>query len=125
MLILTAPDCDSIAATRILVYMLRCDNIMYTTHPVANIRDVEVCFSKHCNGEIRSIVMINCGAIVDVCKTLSLRPEDNIRCFILDSHRPVHLANIHADENLVVVMDDGLLSSQENIPVRWVTFSVL
>jgi hypothetical protein len=40
-------------------------------------------------------VLINCGAVVDVRNVLGLSFDQNIRCFIVDSHRPVHLANLH------------------------------
>lgn len=33
----------------------------------------------------------------------------DIRCFIIDNHRPVHLANIHSNHN-VVVLNDGSIS---------------
>ena len=60
--------------------------------------------------------MLNCGAIVDVCEALQLGVDESIRCFVLDSHRPVHLSNMHASDN-VVVFDDGILAG-EDIPVR-------
>jgi len=68
----------------------------------------------------RCQVMLNCGAIVDVREELELSVEESIRCFVLDSHRPVHLANIvHANEK-VVVFDDGILADEDipDIPVR-------
>jgi cell division control protein 45 len=108
-LILSAADCDSMAATRILSYMLRSDNIQNTIQPVSSTRDLERCRTQLEAGEIRSVFMVNCGAIVDVKEVFMLTRDDDIRCFILDSHRPVHLANIHAHEDLVVVMDDGIL----------------
>jgi hypothetical protein len=38
----------------------------------------------------------------------------DVRCFITDNHRPMHLANIHSNHN-VVVLNDGSISS-EDIP---------
>ena len=35
-----------------------------------------------------------------------------VRCFVLDSHRPIHLANIHAGSEIVVV-NDGSLRMQD------------
>ena len=63
-------------------------------------------------------VMLNCGAIVDVFERLALSVEEPIRCFVLDSHRPVHLSNIHAKNFKVIVFDDGILAEREGIPVR-------
>lgn len=46
------------------------------------------------NEDIRSVVMINCGAICNVVELLShLSPEAYI--YIVDSNRPVHLANVY------------------------------
>ena len=46
------------------------------------------------NSDLRSIVMINCGAICDVVDLLSyLSPEAYV--YIIDSNRPVHLANVY------------------------------
>lgn len=46
------------------------------------------------NEDIRSVVMINCGAICNVVDLLSqLSPEAYV--YIVDSNRPVHLANVY------------------------------
>ena len=39
--------------------------------------------------------MLNCGAMVDVRKALKLGHDEDIRVFVIDSHRPVHLSNVH------------------------------
>lgn len=45
--------------------------------------------------------MINCGAVVDVRDALGLSFDQSIRCFIIDSHRPVHLANLHGTNSFL------------------------
>lgn len=46
------------------------------------------------NEDIRSVVMINCGAICNVVDLLShLSPQAYV--YIVDSNRPVHLANVY------------------------------
>lgn len=39
--------------------------------------------------------MLNCGAVANVCSTLQLSHDEKVRVLVLDSHRPVHLSNIH------------------------------
>ena len=33
----------------------------------------------------------------------------DIRCFIIDNHRPVHLTNIHSNYNVVVLNDGSIV----------------
>ena len=49
------------------------------------------------------------GQIYNVPKVFGLEHGGDIRCFIIDNHRPVHLANIHSNHN-VVVLNDGSIS---------------
>ena len=50
----------------------------------------------------------NCIRIYIVCKTLnvakmfSLEQGGDLRCFILDNHRPIHLANVYSRHNVVI-----------------------
>ncbi|KAJ3300294.1 hypothetical protein HDU76_006125, partial [Blyttiomyces sp. JEL0837] len=53
---------------------------------------------------LRTIVMINCGGLVDVVEYFDL-PEE-VLVFIVDSHRPLNLANLYKNEK-VYVFDDG------------------
>lgn len=40
----------------------------------------------------------------------------DIRCFIIDNHGPVHLANIHSNHNVVVLNDGRVADEGEGIP---------
>jgi cell division control protein 45 len=42
----------------------------------------------------------------NIPKLFGLERGGDVRCFILDNHRPMHLANIHSRHN-VVVLDNG------------------
>lgn len=53
------------------------------------------------NEDIRSVVMINCGAICNVVDLLSqLSPEAYV--YIVDSNRPIHLANVYPTKDRYV-----------------------
>ena len=93
--------------------MLRADNISYKVKPVSGYMDIKAQEAMIADDDdLRSIVMLNCGAIVDVQGMLGLRRDDGeedeederVTCYILDSHRPIHLKNVYADESDVRVL---------------------
>jgi cell division control protein 45 len=57
------------------------------------------------NAELRSVVLINCGGIVDMADFFDL-PEA-ATAYVVDSHRPYHLANVDADNTKICMLDDG------------------
>eukprot|EP00501_MAST-03F_sp_TOSAG23-6_P001345 GSMAST32.ASY1.ANO1.1394.1 assembled CDS len=112
-LICVASDCDALCACRILRALLKGDNIQYKIMPVCGLGDL-----RHLNeqfikdsDELRSIIMLNCGGVVNLHEILSL--PRRISCFVLDSHRPVHLANIYTEGKSVVVFNDGTLQLRD------------
>ena len=48
--------------------------------------------------QIRSIVLLNCGGIIDLREMLQLKQD--VKCYVVDSHRPIHLSNVHGDEQV-------------------------
>lgn len=119
-LIFVAPDCDAICACRIFTGMLRADCIRYKIKPVSGYKDIKRLNDKMVKGndDLRSIVMLNCGAIVDVRTILSLGKRQS--CYIVDSHRPLHLKNVYCDKQ-ICILDDGSTetnrrNNSENIP---------
>ncbi|RHY80330.1 hypothetical protein DYB31_010733 [Aphanomyces astaci] len=87
-LLLVALDVDSIAAVSILTSLLQAELVAYSMVPVAGYKQMAaMTFSS----EIRSIFLINCGAMIDVYSTLKLTDQ---KVYVIDSHRPLHLANV-------------------------------
>ena len=41
--------------------------------------------------------MLNCGATIDLAANLSLTPS--LKCLVFDSHKPIHINNVHGSEN--------------------------
>ncbi|KAF1336570.1 Cell division control protein 45, partial [Globisporangium splendens] len=112
-LILVAMDVDALCACEILTSLFKADFLSYSLLAVrgyddilrvreARIRDEEGNVKQ---SELRSVVMINCGAIVNVMELLAL--PAHMKCYIFDSHRPIHLANIYDPSQQIVVFDDG------------------
>ncbi|CBJ26130.1 conserved unknown protein [Ectocarpus siliculosus] len=116
-LVFVAPNCDAMCACRILSYMLRADAVSYKIKPVAGYGDISAANEELIKGneDIRSVVMINCGAICNVVDLLSqLSPEAYV--YIVDSNRPVHLANVYPKKDRVVVFVDEENGDVDNIP---------
>ncbi|CAM9606757.1 unnamed protein product [Ectocarpus sp. 4 AP-2014] len=116
-LVFVAPNCDAMCACRILSYMLRADAVSYKIKPVAGYGDISDANEELIKGneDIRSVVMINCGAICNVVDLLSqLSPEAYV--YIVDSNRPVHLANVYPKKDRVVVFVDEENGDVDNIP---------
>ncbi|EQC35468.1 hypothetical protein SDRG_07176 [Saprolegnia diclina VS20] len=101
-LLLVALDADSIAASAILTSVLQADMIAYSLVPVAgNAQLAAMAFAA----DIRSVFLINCGAMIDVYSTMQLGGR-NIKVYVIDSHRPLHLANVYDRHGTVFLFDD-------------------
>eukprot|EP01137_Pigoraptor_chileana_P006290 Opistho-2@50463 len=115
-LILVAPDADALCACKILTTQLKMDMVTYQLMPVTgygHIRDVLTGEDK-----FKSVVLLNCGANVDLTAYLSDVPEDTT-FYVSDSHRPYDLGNVYGtvvDDELVdkvILFDDG---TTEDVP---------
>ena len=56
--------------------------------------------------------MLNCGATIDLAANLALTPA--LKCLVLDSHKPIHVNNVHGSDQVLVVKDSSV--SEENVP---------
>ena len=101
-MVLVANEVDAMAATRMLTQLLRFDNIAYAVRPVTNFSQVMQNYRNYVTPEVKTIILINCGAMHNIPKAFELEQGGETRCFILDNHRPFHLANIHSRHNVVV-----------------------
>ena len=109
-LILVAPDCDAVCACHILTRLLRDDNIPFKVTPVSGYGDVAAATSDASDeySETRSVIMLNCGATVNLEQVFGASAAT---VFVVDSHRPLHLRNVHSGGKVVVLdaeaMDAG------------------
>ncbi|XP_063448909.1 cell division control protein 45 homolog [Mytilus trossulus] len=90
-LVLVAFDIDALCACKILQYLFQCDQILYTIVPVTGKEELEKAYVENSEG-VKHVIFINCGASVDVVETL--QPEESVRFYICDSHRPVDVHNV-------------------------------
>ncbi|OQS02862.1 cell division control protein 45 [Thraustotheca clavata] len=108
-LLLVALDADSIAASSILTAILQADMISYSLQPVVgNQQLADTTFAA----DIRSVFLINCGAMIDIYSTMQLQGT-NIKVYVIDSHRPIHLANVYDRHGTVFLFDDEAQAEEE------------
>lgn len=106
--ILAANDHDGVCATKILVSVLHTKGVKYTVVPVAgNLEIIEQLQQLEEETEVRSLVLLNCGASLNLQQQLDdCAAPAEIRCYIIDAHRPFLLPNLSSKNERVVVFDD-------------------
>uniref|UniRef100_A0A1B6DFH6 Cell division control protein 45 homolog n=1 Tax=Clastoptera arizonana TaxID=38151 RepID=A0A1B6DFH6_9HEMI len=110
LLLLANCDIDSVCTCKILQWLFHCDNILYTLIPIQGIEDMITAFEEH-SGEVKYVVLINCGGTIDVIETL--RPEEDVVFFILDNHRPTDVCNIYNTQQIRLI---AKIEEDEMIP---------
>ena len=53
--------------------------------------------------QVKAIILLNCGARTDLTSQWFMGEEASVVTLLLDSHRPVHHKNVHADERLIII----------------------
>ena len=125
-LILCHADVDAISAARILAYMLRADEVPHQILPCMSYRQMDQLLQANVSGEansIRSVIMINMGAARNLTRLFEgeepVMDPTLVKVFVMDCRRPVHLANIHAGDNVVIfwdpVQNDDVPSDGDNL----------
>lgn len=112
-MIFVVHEIDAMASTRMLTQLLRSDNLAYTLVPIS---DVSVIRHITISADIKTVFLINCGASLNVAKIFELEQGGDIRCYILDSHRPFHLANIYSRHNIVVFAESAIEDNENDFP---------
>ena len=127
-LVLVNFDVDALCAIKILQYLFKCDQILYTLVPVQGRSDLIRHFHDNVEQNLRYVILINCGATVDLVQDLGLDEEDesgeekfkDITIFVADSHRPIHVTNVYNAGQIKLLMKEE--SRLEGIP-GWVPCS--
>lgn len=104
-LLLCNADVDSMACARILSYMLRQDGVQYQLEPCPNYSALEKTLKNNSLEDVRAIVLINFGASRNLTRLFDYDLHETTKVYVMDCRRPVHLANIHAGENVVMFWD--------------------
>lgn len=110
--VLAAADHDGVCAAKIMATVLQRAGVKFTVVPVTgNSEVIEHMAQLEADAEVRSLVLLNCGASLDLQRQLedcAAPPE--LRCFVVDAHRPLLLANLSSRHKRVVVLDDDFIA---------------
>eukprot|EP01104_Vermistella_antarctica_P015480 TRINITY_DN5101_c0_g1_i1.p1 TRINITY_DN5101_c0_g1~~TRINITY_DN5101_c0_g1_i1.p1 ORF type:complete len:672 (+),score=152.14 TRINITY_DN5101_c0_g1_i1:62-2077(+) len=112
-LIMVAANCDSLCAAQIFTRILKADLISYEIKYVAGYEDFETVHDSHIKDstEIRTIILFNCGGIVDLLgEYFGLAPTQTV--YIIDSHRPYHKANVAGKQVWLIGKDSPMLTQK-------------
>lgn len=94
--ILCRPTVDALCAARILSFLLRADHVAHHLQCCTNLeQDL-----KQASAVATCVVLLHMGAPQNLTKWFQGR-----KIYVLDPARPVHLANVHANHDIVVFWD--------------------
>ncbi|KCV71900.1 hypothetical protein H696_01309 [Fonticula alba] len=110
-LILAAATVDALCACRILVALLKAEFIPFKLVPVLGYNDLAYINETliRSNPDLRSVFMLDCGAVTDLGAFFSLSDGETAsqtRFYVTDSHRPYDLRNLYSNSQ-VFILDDG------------------
>jgi cell division control protein 45 len=92
----SASDSDSVCALRILISLFKGDNIQYSVNAVFSFGDLMDKLNKEKDSEdLKNIIILGCGANLDLSTMWFTDEARETKCFIFDSHRPFHHKNVH------------------------------
>ncbi len=136
-LLLVHLDVDALCAAKILVSLFRCDQVPYTLVPVSGrsaliraFRD-NVSAALEAGAALRYVVLLNCGATVDLVQDFGLDDEEDplhaelarLVLFVADAHRPIDVCNVYNDGQIRILAkrdeDEGEEPSQP-ISLAWI-----
>lgn len=62
--------------------------------------------SSHMSSQVKSVVLINCGACLNVLELLQ-PDQDDVTFYVVDSRRPYELDNVYSDSQVQLVVREG------------------
>ncbi|KAK9473377.1 CDC45 family [Dipodascopsis tothii] len=101
-------DIDALCACKVLVSILRREQILYRIVPVVGYSELKAAWTA-LDEEVRAVVMIGCGGLVDLGTYLEVDEVEERKIYVFDSHRPWNLENVFG-ANEVWCFDDGDIS---------------
>eukprot|EP00048_Salpingoeca_helianthica_P021638 m.13490 g.13490 ORF g.13490 m.13490 type:complete len:589 (-) comp6191_c1_seq1:20-1786(-) len=109
-LLCVAPEADGLAAAQIFMETLKRDAIRFTLWPVASFSDFDRArdHMRTMPEKYRSVVMLNAGGSSDVVDDFEAddgKANAGTTFYIIDSHRPLNLANVYRDRGVYVFVD--------------------
>ncbi|KAK0522787.1 DNA replication initiation factor cdc45 [Tilletia horrida] len=128
-LILVAPDVDAICAARVLIQLLKDDDIPYHVIPVNGYATLQRVVEEHIvdNDNLHTVILLNLGSVLSLPNYFATRESvaqgysegfplpPHCTIHVLDAHRPWNLDNLFATSPVMsrlAVWDDGDVQEQ-------------
>uniref|UniRef100_A0A0E0J673 Uncharacterized protein n=1 Tax=Oryza nivara TaxID=4536 RepID=A0A0E0J673_ORYNI len=96
----SAADADALCALKVLTHVLSADSIRFSIYPVASAAAAASLLASFSASQPLCLLLINWGAHRDLRAVL----PPAATAFVVDSHRPIHLHNLSAANDRVVVL---------------------
>ncbi|CAE8582636.1 unnamed protein product [Polarella glacialis] len=106
--VLAAADHDGVCSAKMLARVLDSAGVKFLVTPVrVNTEIIDELKTLELDSEVKSVVLLNCGASLDLQQHLvEHQVSEDVRCFVIDAHRPLLLANLSQRNQRVIVLDD-------------------
>lgn len=103
-------DIDALCATKLIASLLKADLIPHKIVPVMGFEDLRKSYSETVadDDEIKNVLLIGCGATIDLLDFLSINEEEQLnskKLYVIDNHRPWNLDNLFGSRNVVCFLD--------------------
>ncbi|KAL4253840.1 CDC45 family protein [Abortiporus biennis] len=123
-ILLVAPDVDSLCAARMLADLLKGDDVMHRIIPVSGHADLERKRDELATySDLHTLILINMGAILDLPSPEWFGDFDTqLTVHVIDSSRPQNLSSLFGGgENgeRIVIWDDGGAENMEEERKAW------
>ena len=111
LVVVAATSVDAVCASRIWTYWMRADGILYELLAADHWKVVQerLLTSSTLYG---ACILLNMGATVNLARLLTAGDDEEddgqtlpCKIYVIDGRRPIHLANIHDQNNIVVLCD--------------------
>lgn len=116
---------DALCASKILTNVLRKEIIQYQLIPIVGYSDLKTHYDR-LDGDITNIVLLGCGAMVDLESFFDIDPNDFVdkdsqnldgtftssrSIYVIDGHKPWNLDNIFGS-HIIKCLDDGYIDRE-------------
>jgi cell division control protein 45 len=116
-LILASAEPDSLCALKIVSDILKSENIAFSSKAVSNFAETEEYLrAVLTEGDVRSIILINCGGTVDLTKRFGTLLREDTFLYVMDCHRPLAHPNLHSTSRQVIVFGGEIDTLDETVP---------
>ncbi|KRX06630.1 hypothetical protein PPERSA_13109 [Pseudocohnilembus persalinus] len=97
--------------------ILKSEGVLFNVYPCQGYQHLEQIIEDLKELEnLRSILFINCGALIDLTQSWFAQNDRKIKAYILDNHRPIQHENILSERKIIVVDDE--ISNLDNCPTQ-------